>query len=196
MSESQKATRTTVTLGSLEIDGFMLPDGSYRMSQAQTAKCVGKPAMNASRFLGSKSFKALLGEGYTDHTPESVEIEPEPGKRGQSRFNALPLEIVTAYWVDQCSQGNKSAIALVMALATETLERRFDAAFGVTRTEQERDERLAQQVQQLSQQLEKLGEAYAVEDTIRQERDLFLRQLQELGADPWELPGDEETGLR
>ena len=193
MSESQKATRATIPIGPIQVDGFMLPDGSYRMSQAQTAESVGKPSMNASRFLESRAIKTLLGEGYTDHTPESVEIEPEPGKRGQSRFNALPLEVVTAYWVNQCSQGNKQAIALVMALATETLERRFDAAFGVTRTEQERDDRLSQQVQQLTQQLDKLGEAYAMEDTIRQERDLFLQQLRELGADPWELPGDDSA---
>ena len=191
MPQSQKAIRATITIGSLQVDGFMLPDGSYRMSQTQTAESVGKPSMNASRFLESRAIKTLLGEGYTDHTPESVEIEPEPGRRGQSRFNALPLEIVTAYWVNQCSQGNKRAVALVMALATETLERRFDAAFGITRSEQERDDRLSQHIQQLTQQLDKLGEAYAVEDTVRQERDLFLKQLQELGADPWELPRDE-----
>lgn len=35
MSESIKATRATVTLGSLTIDGFMLSNGEYRMSQTQ-----------------------------------------------------------------------------------------------------------------------------------------------------------------
>lgn len=32
MSESIKATRATVAIGALIVDGFMLPDGSYRMS--------------------------------------------------------------------------------------------------------------------------------------------------------------------
>ena len=77
------------------------------MSQTQTAESVDKPSMNASRFLESRSIKTLLGKGYTDGTPESAEIEPEPGKRGQSCFNALPLKVVTAYWVNQGSQENK-----------------------------------------------------------------------------------------
>jgi hypothetical protein len=32
MTESIKATRASVQIGALEVDGFMLPDGSYRMS--------------------------------------------------------------------------------------------------------------------------------------------------------------------
>ena len=193
MPESLKATRAPITIGSIQVDGFMLPDGSYRMSQTQTADCVGLPERNARDFLRSKAIKVLLGEDYTPAISERkhIDIEPETGKRGATRFMPMSLDVVAAYWHWQSHRGNKKALVLCMALTAESLERRFDAAFGVTRTEQERDERLAQQVQQLSQQLEKLGEAYAVEDTIRQERDLFLRQLQELGADPWELPDGE-----
>ncbi|WP_051050580.1 hypothetical protein [Pseudanabaena sp. PCC 6802] len=85
-----KATRATVQIGSLTVDGFMLSDGSYRMSQTQAAKCIGKPEINARRFLESKAIRSLLGEGYT---PDTVEIESEVRQvRGQSRFNALPLE--------------------------------------------------------------------------------------------------------
>jgi hypothetical protein len=35
MPDSVKATRATVTLGSIVIDGFRLPDGGYRMSQSR-----------------------------------------------------------------------------------------------------------------------------------------------------------------
>ena len=69
MTESIRATRALVQIGSQQIDGFMLPDGSYRMSQTQAAECVGKPEINAGRFLTSKAIKALLGEGYT---PDSI----------------------------------------------------------------------------------------------------------------------------
>jgi hypothetical protein len=100
-----------------------------------------------------------LGEGYTNYTPELIEIEPE-----QSRFNALPLEVATAYWINQCFQGNKQALALVMALATETLERRFDAAFNVVRTEQEPDERLQKRIQQPETARSPLGGAIALPD--------------------------------
>lgn len=188
MSESIKATRASVQIGSIEVDGFMLPDGSYRMSQTQAALCVGKPEINARRFLTSKAIKALLGEGYT---PDNIEIESGNQLRGQTRFNALPLEVVTAYWFQQASQGNQQAISLVWALLTESLERRFDVAFGVTRTERERNERLTDRIQQLERDLTKLGEAFALDDQIRQERDYFERLLRENGIDPWGLRGDQ-----
>jgi hypothetical protein len=99
MSDSVKASRAIVQIGSIQVDGFMLPDGSYRMSQAQAAEAIEEPPVYALRFLRSKDSKALLEETYTDYTPESVEVEPESGKRGQTRINALPLEVVSAYWL-------------------------------------------------------------------------------------------------
>jgi hypothetical protein len=59
------------------VDGFMLPDGSYRMSQAQVAQAVDKPPVNALRFLESKAFKSLLEKDYTDYTPEPIELESQ-----------------------------------------------------------------------------------------------------------------------
>ena len=189
-SESFRAVRALVQIGSLTVDGFMLPDGSYRMSQTQAAECVGKPEINARRFLDSKAIKALLGQGYT---PDSIEIEPSFERlRGQSRFNALPLEVVTAYWLSQAGEGNKQALSLVWALLTETLERRFDTAFDITRTETERNELLSQRVQQLERDIR---EAFWVDDRARIERDHYERLLRENGIDPWGIPGaDEESG--
>jgi len=195
MTESIKATRAFVQIGALEVDGFMLPDGSYRMSQAQVAEAVDLSRRNVSDFLRSKAIKALLGEGYTGTIleREEIEIEPEPGKRGQSRFMAMPLEIVSAYWQWQSHRGNKKALALCIALMTETLERRFDTAFGVTRTEQERDERLQERIQQLETDLSNLGEAFAMDDQTRSERDNFERLLLQHGIDPWALPDEQEN---
>jgi hypothetical protein len=194
MTESIKATRASVQIGALEVDGFMLPDGSYRMSQTQAAEAVGLSRRNVSDFLRSNAIKALLGEGYTGTIleREEIEIEPEPGKRGQSRFMAMPLEIVSAYWQWQSHRGNKKALALCIALMTETLERRFDTAFGVTRTEQERNERLQERLQQLETELNRLGEAFAMDDQIRAERDYFERLLLQHGIDPWALPNTED----
>jgi hypothetical protein len=120
-------------------------------SPTQAAECVGLLERNAREFLQSKALKTLLGEGYT---PATSEIEPDAGQvRGGSRIRALPLEIVGAYWLWQAARGNKTALSLVMALLTETLERRFDNAFGVTRTETERNEFLSQRVQQLERDI-------------------------------------------
>ena len=186
MTNPTRATRTTVTIGSIQIDGFMLPSGSYRMSQTQVAQCVGLKVQNVSDFLRSKAFKSLVGK---DYTPQISEIVPDENQqRGQTRINALPLEVVRKYWLWQAYRGNKQALALVDALMAETLERRFDEAFGVVLTEQERNDRLSQRLQQLESDLARLGETYALDDIARQEREYLERLLRENGIDPWGTP--------
>jgi excinuclease UvrABC helicase subunit UvrB len=180
MTESTKATRATVTIGNLAIDGFMLPDGGYRMSQTQAAEAVGLKVQNVSDFLRSKALKSLMGEGYT---PQISEIEPDESQgRGGSRINAVPIEIVTKYWLWQLFRGNKKALALVDALTTETIERRFDAAFGVSRTEQERDDRLTSRIQQLEKDLTTLGDAFEVDNAQSLELQAYRDEAQRLRA--------------
>lgn len=188
MSDSVRATRTTVQIGAMTVDGFMLPDGSYRMSQTQAAQCIGKPEINARRFLDSKAIKVLLGEGYT---PDTIEIEPsEEQLRGQSRFNALPLEVVTAYWFNQAAQSNKQAINIVWALLTESLERRFDRAFGVTRSEDDWNDRLNERI---IQQLEAdLSTVLAETDAALYRERMLEEQLRQNGIEPWQLPAEDE----
>ena len=171
MTESNKATRATVTIGTLTIEGFMLPDGSYRMSQTQAAETVGLTERNARDFLKSTALKGLLGEGYT---PAISEIEQDTDQaRGASRIRSLSLEVVGAYWMWQAYRGNKKALPLCLALITESLERRFDVAFEVTRTEQERDDRLSAQIQQLESDLAELGNAYTFDEFTRTELEAY-----------------------
>ncbi|MEM6434513.1 MAG: hypothetical protein AAF773_11770, partial [Cyanobacteria bacterium P01_D01_bin.115] len=125
------------------------------------------------------------GKGYT---PDTIEVESTGQVRGQGRINALPLEVVTAFWVWQCSQGNKQAISLVMALATETLDRRFDTAFGVSRTEGEYNQRLSDRAEQLQGDLDELGEAYAEPDNLREENARLRDQVRRLGEEPLQIP--------
>lgn len=165
----------------------MMPDGSYRMSQSSAAGAVNLGRQNVSDFLRSKAIKGLLGEGYTGQISE-IEVDSTEQSRGQTRINALPLEAVTAYWVWQSHRGNKKALALVIALTTETLERRFDNAFGVERTEPEYNQRLSDRVKQLQGDMERLGDAYAEPDV---QREYILRleaQVRRLGEEPVQLP--------
>jgi len=210
--ESTKATRAVVQIGSLEVDGFMLPDGSYRMSLSQTAETVGKPARSTFDFLRSKTLKRLLSEAggtfdfLTEDTISAISSDAytvdqflvdigDEGSQGQTRIRGVPLEIVILYWHWESFRGNKQAFFLVTGLATETLERRFDTAFGVSRTEAEWNERLIQRNQQLERALAELGEGFAIEDDIRRERDYFERLLRENGIDPWGLPhSDSKSG--
>lgn len=187
---TDRAKRAVILIGESEVEGFQMPDGSYRMSQTQAAEAIGKDEINARRFLDSKGIRALLGKGYT---PDSIEVEPTDQRRGQTRINALPLEVVTAFWIWQCSRGHKPAIALVMAMATETLERRFDKAFSVARTDDEYNQRLAERLQQTERQLQSLGDAYAEPDMLREHVAQLEEQIRQLGGEPWQLPElDEE----
>lgn len=134
----------------------------------------------------SKAIKALLGK---DYTPDTIEIENEEQRRGQSRFNALPLEVVTAYWFNQATQGNKQATSLVWALLTESLERRFDQAFGIDRSEDDWNKRLSDRI---IEQLENdLKEAFDFETATRAENEYLMGVLRQHAIDPWALPGDE-----
>ena len=187
MSESIKATRATVAIGALTVDAFMLPDGSYRMSQTQAADLVGLSERNAREFLDSKTFERLAGEGYT---PAIFDIDSEQS-RGQSRFRGLPLEVVVIYWVYQCYRGNKQAFSLLIALATESLERRFDNAFGVFRTEQERNDTTTTKIKALEKALSSLGEGFAIDDEIRRELNELKTWLRDHAIDPYELPNSD-----
>lgn len=191
MTTGDKAKRATVAIGPVAIAGFQMPDGSYRMSQTQAAECVGKQQRNAGRFLESNGIKALRGEGYT---PDTIEVESADQVRGQTRFNALPLDVVSAYWLWEASKGNQQAIALCYALMTETLERRFDAVFGVERSEGDRNTLLAQRLERAEADLATLGEAYAEPDLLRMEVDHLRQQVRDLGGEPWQLPGEPEEG--
>lgn len=82
---------------------------------------------------------------------------------------------------------------LCMALLSENLERRFDAAFGIERTELERNQRLAQRNQQLNQDLKQLGEAYSEPDDLRTQVAYLENQIRQMGGKPWQLPAPEES---
>lgn len=191
MTNSDKAKRATVAIGSSEVDAFQMPDGSYCMSQAQVAECIGTTPQNASNFLRSKAFKALRGGESTDHSFETIEVESSQQATGGTRINAVPLDVVWAFWLYQCSRGNKQAYNLLAALGLESLERRFDAAFGVERSESDREALLAQRLQQTEADLSALGEAYAEPDELREQVARLEQQLRDAGLEPWQLPQTE-----
>lgn len=185
---SDKAQRTEIQIGPHTVEGFMLPDGSYIMSQTQAAEIVGEPEINARRFLDSKGIKTLLGESYT---PDTFDIERDPGQgRGGGRIRGVPPEVVSAYWLWQSSKGNKKAMTLCMAIMTETLERRFDAAFGVSRSEDERNQRLSDRLS--DRDLEAIGMVLAEDDFLKKENAELRRLLADNGLDPYALPDNDE----
>ena len=190
MTTNDKAQRATVQIGPLSVDGFQMPDGSYRMSQAGAAECIGTTPQNASNFLRSKAFKALQSGESTDQTFEVIEVESSQQATGGTRINAVSLDVVWAFWLYQCFRGNKQAYNLLAALGLETLERRFDEAFRVERSESERNNILTQRLQtDLSRAIEALAEP-----DLRTEREARLeQQLRDAGLEPWQLPTEESN---
>jgi hypothetical protein len=81
---------------------------------------------------------------------EEIEIESESGSRGQSRFQSVPPEIASAYWLWQAHRGNKAALALCMGLITESLEPGLTKLSALL-APRERNEILSQRVQELEQ---------------------------------------------
>jgi hypothetical protein len=109
VTESVRAVRASVQIGSLTVDGFMLPNGSYRMSQTQAAECVGLSERNASFFFNRIQYQHR-------QSADTQEIQSNSGKRGQSRIKAVSLEEAIDYWGYQASKGNLKAIMLLEAI--------------------------------------------------------------------------------
>ena len=82
----------------------------------------------------SKLAQQHIPQGF--HSIEKIKIEGE-----NKTFNGISLTDVFNFWLLFTMEGNRKALALVAACGVEALERRADNAFGVLRTEQERNER-------------------------------------------------------
>ena len=121
----------TVTLGDIPIDAYQLPNGDYVLGRNKLAKAIDKQPISVSRFMTGKSPDALPYKGL-----EVVTISVNGGTA-----HALPLDFASDYWFYWAMKGNVKAKALTKACIAEALERRVDAAFGVKRDEEERDQR-------------------------------------------------------
>jgi heme oxygenase len=100
---------------------------------------------------------------------------------------------VVIYWVYQCYRSNKQAFSLLIALATESLERRFDDAFGVVRTEQERNDATTAKIKALESDLANLGEGFAIDADKDREIAYLTSMLKENGIEPYGLPNSDRT---
>ena len=97
MSESCITTRVTIQIGTqsgtLIVDGFMLPDGSYCMSLTQSSGAVGVGPQNASDFLRLKAAKSLLDQRDAVNNVQ-IELAPSTRTHSRSRLRTMSLEAV------------------------------------------------------------------------------------------------------
>ena len=138
---SIKAERATIDIGGIPLNAYMLPGGEYRLAGRNVTDAIEKHDSSLREIMGVKSLKAL------PHADSSLsEVRAETGEK----FIPVAIEDAVAYWAIMASKGNAKALAIVVALATESLERRADRAFNIKRTEQERDERLKLRINRIS----------------------------------------------
>jgi hypothetical protein len=133
---SQKAVGVKINLGSIEINGYMLPDGSYRLSKGQSCDIVGLDRKRLSQLQEKNSLKAIIGAGSSLSQKELTKYNVA----GQNaKVDLIPIEMALIIWTEVGSDASK---ALVIAAAAESIERRLDAVVGKVRTEQEYNDRL------------------------------------------------------
>jgi hypothetical protein len=136
MTSNLLVERKNILLGDIDLEVFRLPDGSYQLSQTQTAKAVEKPELSTRQFLASQSPYALP---YKDFTPVKGKVKGE-----KTSVNLIPIPIAAAYWVKEAIAGNTVAGFLLAATAAESIERRADQAYGVKKSEEEYNQKIAE----------------------------------------------------
>ena len=128
MSDTVRAKRAEIKLGDETIEVFQLPNGNYTLSQTQVAKVVGKSEDSFRRFLKSPQFKIFAFSHELDTKRLLVE-------GNNQSINPIPIRIAIKYWVKETLAKNESAAKLISACAEESIQRRADSVFGISRTE-------------------------------------------------------------
>ena len=131
-----KAQVATIDLGFAKFDGLMLPNGEYAIAVPQAALLF-----ETSKNTASRDFKRLLGERFeTSKTATGF---------NQAPINIISISVFRLLVRELDKQGNAIATALVDAFFEESVERRFDTAFGKKVSETEYNERLALRMKRL-----------------------------------------------
>ena len=136
MNSSAKAVVTKIDLGFAQVEGLILPDGSYAIALPQIVKLFQILQSNAQRDI-----KRILGEDFRFIQSRS-ELNPRP-------VNIVKLEDFKKIIRALDKKGNEVAPAFMDAILEEGLERRFDHAFNIKVSEQERNARLELRVTRL-----------------------------------------------
>jgi hypothetical protein len=100
-----------IPLGSTKVQGFMMPDGSYRIRQSAVATLIGQDESDVYRFFQSGDSPAVQAQNYP---PECIEISDSEQPIAPQRITVLQLPAATAYWLWQTGQGNPKAYSLMI----------------------------------------------------------------------------------
>lgn len=141
MAQTRRAVTLTVDFGFTQVQGLMLPDGSYAIAVSQIAEHFGFTQNNATRQV-----KALLGKG-SNLTKTASDIAKRP-------VNTVTIAQFKSVVLSLSKQGHPVAGAFVDALVEEGIERRFNTAAGVHVEESEYNAQLKQRMERVTARLE------------------------------------------
>lgn len=143
MSKSEQAVtavKATIKLGSIPVDVYQMPDGSYKLYVESITSAIGKPNNDLRSFLSGKSPQALPYKNK--NLLKGLEVEEYGGY-----IKSVPIELATAYWLYHTIRGNLIAQAIVQAALVESIERRADTAFKFKRTEEEYNQKFGERLE-------------------------------------------------
>lgn len=129
-----KAERISILVGSVKVDAYLMPDGSYKLAGRNITECINENPKSLSQKLNVKTLKALPG----------ADASLSQGVRSTTGETFIPVSLSDAvrYWSIMNRAGNSTAGDLIDSLAVEALDRRLDKAFNIQRTEEEYNNRL------------------------------------------------------
>lgn len=128
MAETIKAVRGTILLGDVPLSVYMLPSGSYRLAGRNVTDAISEDDKSLTRKMGVRSLKDL---------PNADKACPKIRATTGESFVPVSTLDASVYWMKMAIEGNQKAAAIMIAASVESIERRADAFFGVTRTEGE-----------------------------------------------------------
>jgi hypothetical protein len=130
-----KAVRAKIKLGDIELDVFELPDGDYRLSAKQITDAIGIRHSRVAEICATEQGQSLIHQGI--QVADFTKISSDVGN-----ISGYSIQAAMFVWQYEAAKGNTKAFALINACLVETIERRADSAFGVQRSEDERNQRL------------------------------------------------------
>lgn len=133
-----KAEIATVDFGFIQVEGLMFPDASYGIGVRQSNDFL---KFSGSHRNANRALKALLGETYT-----GIRVATE---LNSNKAYVLTIEQFKRLVRELDKQGNPVASAFIDASLDESIERRFDRAFNIKRTEDERNALMELRVKRL-----------------------------------------------
>jgi hypothetical protein len=106
-----KAKKATIVYNGIELEGYMLPDGSYHLSKTQIAGSIEKRHQSVVEFLQGKSPEAAPYKDFFENSFPEIGIE---GNNGY--FHGVPLDLAYNYWLYHANKSWKPAQDLITKL--------------------------------------------------------------------------------